>query len=95
MCNTNNVQNKLKNVYYFNGNLYYQIKSEDKMSLLNKNGNFKNFIVLDITKNKIMDKDEYIDFFYIQKNIIKTNIEILHDLDSLRFKVYKKIKLKD
>jgi hypothetical protein len=95
MCNNNNVQNKLKNVYYFNGNLYYQIKSEDKMSLLNKNGNFKNFIVLDITKNKIMDKDEYIDFFYIQKNIIKTNIEILHDLDSLRFKVYKKIKLKD
>lgn len=92
MCN---VQNKLKGVYYFNGNLYYQIKSEDKMSLINKNGNFKNFIVLDITKNKIMDKDDYIDFFYIQKNINKTNIEILNDLDSLRFKVYKKIKLKD
>lgn len=92
MCN---IQNKLKNVYYFNGNLYYQIKSEDKMSLINKNGNFKNFIVLDITKNKIMDKDDYIDFFYIQKNINKTNIEILNDLDSLRYKVYKKIKLKD
>lgn len=92
MCN---VVNKLKNVYYFDGSLYYQIKSEDKLTLINKNGNFKNFIVLDITKNKIFNKDDYIDFFYIQNDIQKTNVEILHDLDSLRFKVYKKIKLKD
>lgn len=92
MCN---VFNKLKSVYYFDGSLYYQVKSEDKLTLINKNGNFKNFIVLDITKNKIFNKDDYIDFFYIQNDIQKTNVEILHDLDSLRFKVYKKIKLKD
>lgn len=92
MCN---IQNKLKNVFYYNGYLWTQIKSEDKMSLLNKNGNLKNFIALDITKNIIYTKEEYIEVFYKQNNILKTNIEIIYDLESLRFKVYKKIKLKD
>lgn len=91
MCS---IQNKLKNVYYYDGYLWTQIKSEDKMSLINKNSNLKNFIAVDITKNKIYTKDEFIDLFYIKNNIIKTNKEIINDLESLRFKVYKKIKLK-
>lgn len=89
MCN---IQNKLKNVYYFNGYLWTQIKSEDKRSLINKNGHLKNFIVLDITKNIIYTKDEYIG---IHNKILKTPEEIINGLDSLRYKVYKKIKLKD
>ena len=89
MCN---IQNKLKNVYYFNGYLWTQIKSEDKRSLINKNGHLKNFIVLDITKNIIYSKDEYIG---IHNKILKTPEEIINGLDSLRYKVYKKIKLKD
>lgn len=91
MCS---IQNKLKNVYYYDGYLWTQIKSEDKMSLINKNSNLKNFIAVDIAKNKIYTKDEFIDLFYIKNNIIKTNKEIINDLESLRFKVYKKIKLK-
>lgn len=91
MCS---IQNKLKNVYYYDGYLWTQIKSEDKMSLINKNSNLKNFIVVDITKNKIYTKDDFIEIFYIKNNIVKTNKEIINDLESLRFKVYKKIKLK-
>lgn len=91
MCS---IQNKLKNVYYYDGYLWAQIKSEDKMSLINKNSNLKDFIAVDITKNKIYTKDEFIDLFYIKNNIIKTNKEIINDLESLRFKVYKQIKLK-
>ena len=89
MCS---IQNKLKNVYYYDGYLWTQIKSEDKMSLINKNGNLKNFIALDITKNIIYTKDEYIG---IHNKILKTPEEIINGLDSLRYKVYKKIKLKD
>lgn len=92
MCN---IQNKLKNVYYYNGYLWTQIKSEDKLLLLNKNGNLKNFIVLDITKNTIFEKDEYVYNFFIKHDLVKTNKQIIESLDSLRFKVYKKIKLKD
>lgn len=94
MCNTNNIQNKLKNVYYYNSALWHQIKSEDKLSLINKNGNLKNFIVLDITKDIIYTKDSFINNFY-KEDHIKNNLEIVNELDSLRYKVYKKIKLKD
>ena len=86
------IQNKLQNVYFYNGYLWAQIKSEDKMKLLNKNSNLKNFIVVHVTKNKIYSKDEFIEEFYNKNNIIKTNKEILDDLDSLKYKVYKKIK---
>jgi hypothetical protein len=89
MCN---IQNKLKNVYYYNSTLWYQIKSEDKLTLINKNGNLKNFIVLDITKDKIYTKDEFVQKHF-EKNI--TNLDVVYLLDSLRYKVYKKIKLKD
>ena len=87
-------QNKLKNVYYYDGYLWTQVKAEDKTTLINKNSNLKNFIVVDITKNKIYTKDDFIEIFYIKNNIVKTNKEIISDLESLRFKVYKKIKLK-
>lgn len=91
MCS---IQNKLKNVYYYDGYLWTQVKAEDKTTLINKNSNLKNFIVVDITKNKIYTKDDFIEIFYIKNNIVKTNKEIISDLESLRFKVYKKIKLK-
>lgn len=91
MCS---IQNKLKNVYYYDGYLWTQVKAEDKTTLINKNSNLKNFIAVDITKNKIYTKDDFIEIFYIKNNIVKTNKEIISDLESLRFKVYKKIKLK-
>ena len=50
MCS---IQNKLKNVYYYDGYLWTQVKAEDKTTLINKNSNLKNFIAVDITKNKI------------------------------------------
>lgn len=87
MCD---IQKKMKNVYYYDGYLFYQVKSEDKMNLLKDNGSLKNFIVLNITKGTIQTKDEY-----ISELTDLTPIQIINSLDHIKFKVYRKIKLKE
>lgn len=84
------VQKLLRQVYYFNNGLYYQIDSNSKIKLIKKNKELKNFIVLDITKNKIFNKDEFINIHCLS---LKSSEDIIEYLDTLRFKVYRKIKL--
>lgn len=87
------VQKLLRPVYYFNNGIYYQVDTCSKVKLLKKNKEnkeLKNFIVLDITINKIYSKDEFI----IAHNLLLAGPEeIIEYLDTLRFKVYRKIKL--
>lgn len=84
------IQGLLKGVYYFDGGLYYQINSNSKHKLLNKKCEFKNFIVLDVTKNKIYKRDEFLVEFELTG---VSKYDVLEFLDSLKFKVYRKIKL--
>lgn len=87
MCD---IQKKMKNVYYYDGSLFYQVKSEEKMSLMKEDGTLKKFIVLNITKGTIQTKEEYIDS--LPDLDYK---EIIQSLDHIKFKVYRKIKLKE
>lgn len=84
------IQVLLKAVYYFDGGLYYQVNSNSKSKLLNKKNEFKNFIVLDVTKSKIYTKDEFLVEFELYD---VSKYTVLEFLDSLKFKVYRKIKL--
>ena len=85
------IQKLMREVYYFDSSLYYQVDSSSKIKLIkNKTQVLKNFIVLDITKNKIFTKD---DFISAHNLIDYTSQDIIDYLDTLRFKVYRKIKL--
>lgn len=84
------VQKLMRAVYYFDGKLYYQIQSCYKYKLYKKN-KLRNFIVLDVTKNIIMSKDEFLKEYFIN-NINYKPEDVINFLDTLRFKVYKKIK---
>lgn len=84
------VQKLLRPVYYFNNGIYYQVDTNSKVKLIKKNKELKNFIVLDITQNKIYSKDEFISVFVLDNH---TTEQITEYLDTLRFKVYRKIKL--
>ena len=87
----------LKTTFYYNNALWYNITADDQVKLLKKKSTngyaFKTFIVVDITDNeRIYSRDEFL------KKFCKENEQpevILNILDSLRFKVFKKIKLKD
>jgi thiamine pyrophosphokinase len=81
----------MRPVYYYNECLWYQVHSCTKHKLLNKNNELKQFIVIDVTKDVIYTKDEFLEKFY--SNSIINPKQIVNDLDSLKFKVYKKIKL--
>lgn len=84
------IQKLLRPVYYFNNGIYYQVDTNSKVKLIKKNKELKNFIVLDITQNKIYSKDEFISVFVLDNH---TTEQITEYLDTLRFKVYRKIKL--
>lgn len=83
------VQKLMRAVYYFDGKLYYQIQSCYKYKLYKKT-KLKNFIVLDVTKNIIMTKDEFLKEYF--KGTDYKPEDVINFLDTLRFKVYKKIK---
>ena len=84
------VQKLLRPVYYFNNGLYYQVDSCSKIKLIKKNNELKNFIVLDVTENKLYNSVDFILTFGLEFTSSKHVVEFL---DTLRFKVYRKIKL--
>lgn len=92
MCFTG-IEKKMKGVYYFNKQLWYKVSSEDKSSLINKHGDLKNFIVLDVTNNKLYDREEFIESFF-DAEVYPYPSMVIEKLDTLKFKVYRKIKIK-
>ena len=92
MCFTG-IEKKMKGVYYFNKQLWYKVASEDKSSLINKDGDLKKFIVLDVTANTVYDREEFISKFFEQE-VYPYPSMVIEKLDTLKFKVYRKIKIK-
>ena len=89
MKHSKDIQNLLRPVYYFNEGVYYQVDSTSKSKLANKRGELKNFIVLDVTLSKIYYRDKFLKEMNLQES---NSTEIIEFLDTLKYKVYRKIK---
>lgn len=85
------VQKLLRPVYYYDIGIYYQVDSCSKHKLIHKTDKtkLKNFIVLDVTLNKIYTKEEFLKEYELE---LSSNSFIIQFLDTLKFKVYRKIK---
>lgn len=83
----------LQEVSYFNGNLWYQIKWDNKRKLVNNKNKLKSFIVVDVTKEKIYTRDEFIRDYFLNKEDVSA-VDVLTALDNIKYKVFKKIRLK-
>lgn len=85
------VQKLLRPVYYYDSGIYYQVDSCSKHKLIHKTDKpkLKNFIVLDVTLNKIYAKEEFLKEYELE---LSSNTYIIQFLDTLKFKVYRKIK---
>jgi hypothetical protein len=98
---TANVE-QMKGVYYYNNAIYYNINQKNKHILLNKKGkHLKKCLIIDVTQKKTDSTQKEI--FYGKKDFLETfkeygkvsNEEFVHNiLNTIKFKVYKKIKLK-
>lgn len=82
----------LKNVYYFDGNLWYQVDCKSRNKLVNNNGELKTFIVIDVTQEIVYTKEQYLEKYF--PDSIPQSKEVLQKLNTLKFKVFKLIKLK-
>jgi hypothetical protein len=85
------IQKLLRPVYYYDSGIYYQVDSCSKHKLVHKTdkNKLKNFIVLDVTLNKIYSKEEFLREYDLESS---SNSYIIQFLDTLKFKVYRKIK---
>lgn len=85
------IQTLLRPVYYYDSGIYYQVDSCSKHKLQHKTDKtkLKNFIVLDVTLNKIYSKEEFLREYDLE---FSSNSYIIQFLDTLKFKVYRKIK---
>lgn len=85
------VQKLLRPVYYYDSGIYYQVDSCSKHKLVHKTDKtkLKNFIVLDVTLNKIYSKEEFLKEYDLGES---SSSAVIDFLDSLKFKVYRKIK---
>lgn len=85
------VQKLLRPVYYYDSGIYYQVDSCSKHKLAHKTDKtkLKNFIVLDVTLNKIYSKEEFLKEYDLGES---SSSAVIDFLDSLKFKVYRKIK---
>ena len=82
----------MRPMFYHNKEAYCQVEREFKTKLISKHGILKPFVVIDITKNKIYTTEQFVRKFF--KDVNPSNEEVIERLDTLRFKVFKKIKLK-
>ena len=87
-----NIYDIFKPVYYFNGDPYYQIDFKSKHRLISKNKKLKNFLVVDVTqkdiKPRVLSRDDFISKFKLEN---KSADDVVKKLDTLRYKVFKKI----
>lgn len=87
-------------VYFFAGGLYDKVDDKLKYKLIKNNGKLKNFMVVDITHDKILTRDQFLEencdkdpvteeFIYDANDIISS----IDYLSSARYKVFRKIKI--
>ena len=85
------VESLLKDVKFFNGKLYYKVNSyKESNKLLNNRNEFKKFIVLDITAGEIFHETELTEKFQSEDTV---DI-LMNHLNSIKYKVYKEIRIK-
>lgn len=86
-------------VRYYKKNLYYQAENDLRHKLRKKNGNLKNCLIVNITTDTIMTRDEYLESIGCEKDsygkyLYDANelIDSIDHLASQKYKVFKKIK---
>jgi len=83
----------MRPLYYYNGEAYCQVEREFKEKLITKGGTLKAFVVLDVTKGKTYTDLQFVKKFF--KDVkYATSYDVVEKLDTLRFKVFKKVKIK-
>lgn len=81
----------LRSTKYYDGYLWYKLSSKDKHKMINNGGNLKDFIVIDVTDDKIFTKSE----FLVEKSLTEASADaVVEALETIKYKVYRKIKLK-
>lgn len=88
-------------VYFFAGSLYDKVEDKFKYKLIKNNGELKNFMVVDITHDRILSRDQFLEencekddcgaYIYDADTIISS----IDYLASARYKVFRKIKIGD
>ena len=88
-------------VYFFAGALYDKVEDKLKYKLVKNNGELKNFMVVDITHDRVLTKDQFLEencekddcgkYIYDADTIISS----IDYLASARYKVFRKIKIGD
>ena len=88
-------------VYFFNGSLYDKVEDKLKYKLVKNNGELKNFMVVDITHDRVLTRDQFLEencekddwgkYIYDVETIISS----IDYLASARYKVFRKIKIGD
>ena len=48
-------------VYFFNGSLYDKVEDKLKYKLVKNNGELKNFMVVDITHDRVLTRDQFLE----------------------------------
>ena len=97
--------NLLKNVFYFNGHLWYKINKKEVISnipdavggkysnkLLKNDGTFKEFLIYDSTTEKIYYKYEFFDEFF--EGCVPSIEELFEFITHIKFRVFRKIRIK-
>lgn len=88
----------LKDVKYFDGSLWYQVDWDSRKKLLTNKNKLKQFIVVDVTKDKVYSKDVFILENLAEDNEFVKDVSterVLQALDTIKYKVFKKIKIRD
>ncbi len=88
----------LKDVKYFDGSLWYQVDWASRKKLLTNKNKLKQFIVVDVTKDKVYSKDVFILENIAEDNEFVKDVSterVLQALDTIKYKVFKKIKIRD
>lgn len=102
--------NKLKDVKFFNGSFYTKIGEGDSFKLLSSSGNFKQCVIIDVTKEIIyVSLDEFSSELHddltkefnkflsakgTNKKLTIKEFLVTNYLNTIKYKVFKRIKLK-
>lgn len=86
-------------VRYYKKHLYYQAENKLRHKLIKKDNSLKDFLVVNITSNKVMTRDEFLKEIGCETDhygkFVYDAMQIVNSIDYLasqKYKVFKKIK---
>ena len=90
------VLNQFQQLYFFNGEVYVAIPEHLRHKLINIKGLLKPFVAVDVTADVILTRDQMMDMMFEQGlgGDIEPKDFIDKVLGSLKYKVFKKVKVK-